>query len=163
MSKFKIGYGEDIHRLVKGRKLFLGGIEIESELGLLGHSDADVVIHALMDSLLGASGKGDIGVYFPPDDPAFENADSKQLLRQIVSLIKNDGYEIGNVDIAITAEKPKLKSYIPLMINCLSSILCIDASDINIQAMTNEGLDSLGESKAIRAVAICLLERTNNE
>ncbi len=163
MSKFKIGYGEDIHKLVKGRKLFLGGIEIESELGLLGHSDADVVIHALMDSLLGASGKDDIGVHFPPDDPAFENADSKQLLRHIVSLIKNDGYEIGNIDIAITAEKPKLKPYIPLMKNCLSSILCIDASDINIQAMTNEGLDSLGENKAIKAVAICLLERTYNE
>ena len=163
MSKFKVGYGEDIHKLVKGRKLYLGGIEIESELGLLGHSDADVVIHALMDSLLGATGKGDIGVYFPPDDPTFENADSKQLLKQIVSLVKNDGYEIGNVDIAIAAEKPKLRPYIDSIKKCLSSILEIDVNDINIQAMTNEGLDSIGECKAIKAVAICLLERTKYE
>lgn len=163
MSKIRIGYGEDIHRLVEGRKLILGGIEIPYEKGLLGHSDADCLLHALMDSLLGAISKGDIGLYFPPDDPKYEGACSKDLLKIVYKMVLDEGYKINNIDLTILAESPKLRPYIDSMRNSIAETLGIDINDINIQAMTNEGLDEIGKGLAIRATSTCLLVRSNNE
>lgn len=163
MSKFRIGYGEDIHCLVDGRKLILGGVEIPYEKGLLGHSDADCLLHALMDSLLGAISKGDIGLYFPPDDPKYEGASSVELLKAVYKMVLEEGYKINNVDLTILAEKPRLRPYIDLMRSKIATTLSIDINDINIQAMTNEGLDEIGKGMAIRATSTCLLVRENNE
>lgn len=163
MNKFRIGYGEDIHCLVDGRKLILGGVEIPYEKGLLGHSDADCLLHALMDSLLGAISKGDIGLYFPPDDPKYEGASSVELLKAVYKMVLEEGYKINNVDLTILAEKPRLRPYIDLMRSKIATTLSIDINDINIQAMTNEGLDEIGKGMAIRATSTCLLVRENNE
>lgn len=163
MSKFRIGYGEDIHRLVDGRKLILGGIEIPYEKGLLGHSDADCLLHALMDSLLGAISKGDIGLYFPPTDSKYEGASSIELLKIVYKMVLEEGYKINNIDLTILAEKPRLRPYADLMRKKIASTLNIDVNDINIQAMTNEGLDEIGKGMAIRATSTCLLVRENDE
>ena len=154
----RIGLGEDIHRLVEGRPLFLGGVKIPFEKGLLGHSDADCVLHAIMDSILGALGKGDIGVYFPPNDPAYEGADSKQLLKQIVDVMKQEGYEVSNIDVLITAERPKLNPHRDAIRSSIASLLEIDASQVGLQLMTNEGLDALGRGEAIASKSIVLLK-----
>ena len=155
----RIGLGEDIHRLVEGRPLILGGVKVPYELGLLGHSDADCVLHAIMDAILGALGKGDIGVFFPPDDPAYEGADSKVLAKKILGVMKEEGYHINNIDVLLTAEHPKLNPYRKAMHESIASILEIDISQVGLQLMTNEGLDAVGESRAIAAKAIVLLEK----
>lgn len=155
----RIGYGEDIHRLVVGRRLVLAGIDIPFDKGLLGHSDADVVCHALCDALLGALALGDIGLHFPDSDRRYENIDSTILLKQVAKLVEQNGYVVGNVDIAISLEKPRLAPYILKMRQNLSSILMIDISAVSVKAMSNEGLDAVGQGQACRAVAVVLLSR----
>ena len=154
----RIGLGEDIHRLVEGRPLILGGVNIPFEKGLLGHSDADCVLHAIMDALLGAMGLDDIGVYFPTDDPTYENADSKIMTKTVVSLMKSRGYQIGNIDVLITAERPKLSPYRDQIKASIAALLEIKPSQVGLQLMTNEGLDDLGKNLAISSKAIVLLE-----
>ncbi|NEO27590.1 MAG: 2-C-methyl-D-erythritol 2,4-cyclodiphosphate synthase [Kamptonema sp. SIO4C4] len=153
----RIGNGYDIHQLTSGRKLILGGLAIDHELGLAGHSDADVLTHALMDALLGALALGDIGQYFPPSDPQWKDADSLQLLTQVHRLIQDQGWQIGNLDAVIIAERPKLKPHLPAMRDRLAQTLTIHRDQISIKATTNEKLDALGQEKAIAAYTVALL------
>ena len=153
----RIGQGYDVHKLVEGRKLILGGVEIPHTLGLLGHSDADVLTHAVMDALLGAAGLKDIGVHFPDTDPKYEGADSIELLRHVSALLSENGYAVGNIDATIMAEKPKLRPYIDEMIRRIAAALEIDPSQINIKATTEEGLGFTGREEGIAASAIALL------
>lgn len=154
----RIGHGYDVHRLVEGRKLILGGIEIPYEKGLLGHSDADVLTHALMDSLLGAAALGDIGKLFPDSDPAYAGADSVALLRRVVTVISEAGYHVGNVDCTVIAQRPKLASYIPAMREKLADAMGVEASRVSVKATTEEGLGFSGEGLGIAAHAVALLE-----
>ncbi|WP_338423044.1 2-C-methyl-D-erythritol 2,4-cyclodiphosphate synthase [Cyanobacterium aponinum] len=153
----RIGNGYDLHRLVEGRKLILGGVEIDHHLGLLGHSDADVLTHAIMDALLGALSLGDIGHYFPPSDPKWAGADSMELLYQVDKLIKDKGWSIGNIDSVIVAERPKLKPYLSAMIKSLADKIAIAPEQISIKATTNEKLGPVGREEAICAYAVVLL------
>ena len=153
----RIGIGYDIHRLVEGRKLILGGIEIPFSKGLLGHSDSDVLTHAICDALLGAAALGDIGTHFPDSDPRFKGASSLDLLRHVVSLLKERGYQIANIDSTIITERPKLKPYIAEIRQTLAAILEIDIEQVSVKAKTNEKLDAVGEGEAIQAQAIALL------
>lgn len=155
----RIGYASDIHRLVAGRKLILGGIEIPYHLGLLGHSDADVVIHALGEAILGALALGDLGTHFPDTSDEFKDIDSKIILKRIYEMMKKEGYTIGNADVSISLEKPKLKNYIPSMRAVLANILCTNIKNVSIKAGTNEGLGAVGEEKACIATAIVLLRK----
>lgn len=157
MNEFRIGQGYDIHRLVEGRKLILAGVEIPFEKGLDGHSDADVVAHALMDSLLGAAALPDIGVQFPDTDPRFENADSMKLLKEVLQIVRDKGYSIGNIDITIIAESPKLSPYITAMKENLAEILMIKSDRVSIKATTNEKLGPVGKGEGIAALAITLV------
>jgi 2-C-methyl-D-erythritol 2,4-cyclodiphosphate synthase len=159
MTEFRIGHGYDIHRLVPGRNLILGGERIEFHLGLDGHSDADVIIHALMDSLLGATALGDIGIHFPNTDPAWKDANSMELLRKIGEIIKRKSYTIGNIDITIIAERPKLSPHIPQMVANISQALGIDKSSISIKATTNEGVGFIGRGEGIAAFSVALLHK----
>ena len=152
---FRVGLGYDIHRLVPGRKLYLGGVEIPHSLGLDGHSDADAPLHALCDALLGALALGDIGLHFPPNDPRFDNIRSTILLQQCVQMIQEKGYRVGNADLMIVAQKPKLLPYIAQMRSVIGAILGTDA--VSIKATTNEGMDSQGECRSISAQAVVLL------
>lgn len=154
----RIGHGYDVHRLVKGRKLILCGVEIPHETGLLGHSDADVAVHAVMDALLGAAGLGDIGLHFPDTDPAYAGADSMKLLQHVVNLLKKHGYQIGNIDLTILAQAPKLRPFIDHMMVNLSVGLNVPKNRINIKATTEEGLGFTGEKQGIAAHCVCLLE-----
>ena len=156
---YRIGYGEDIHRLVAGRKLILGGVEIPFEKGLLGHSDADIVIHALMDALLGALSLGDIGTHFPDADKQYKNVDSTELLNKVNRLIEENGYAVKNIDISIALEKPRLSPYLSKMVANLARSLRIMDRNVSIKAMTNEGLDAVGRGEAARAVAVVMLQR----
>lgn len=149
-----VGQGYDIHKLVAGRKLILGGVEIPHSKGLLGNTDADVLVHAIIDALLGATGLGDIGTHFPDKDPKWKDAKSFDLLEIIYIALKNNGHLIINIDSTIIAEEPKLAPYIPEMKKKLSQILVIKENQINIKAKTNEGLDSIGKKEAIAAMAI---------
>ena len=149
---YRIGHGEDIHALVEGRKLILGGVNIPFEKGLLGHSDADVVYHALSDALLGAIAGGDIGQLFPTNDPLYDNLDSS-------IIVKEKGYKINNVDISIAAEKPHLMKYLDEMRENIAKLLETSIENVSLKAMTNEGFDAVGEGKAIRATAIALIEK----
>ena len=153
----RIGNGYDIHRLVKNRQLILGGIDIPHVTGLLGHSDADVLTHAIMDALLGALNLGDIGHYFPPSDPEWKNANSLLLLREVNQLMRNQGWEIGNIDTVIVAEKPRLKPFLTLMQIKLSEVLEIETQKISIKATTNEKLGPIGQEQGIAAYAVALL------
>lgn len=153
----RIGQGYDVHRLVEGRKLILGGVQIPFEKGLLGHSDADVLVHALMDALLGAAALGDIGMLFPDKDPQYEGADSIGLLRRVNALLKEKGYVIGNVDCTIIAQKPKLASYIPLMRQRIAEAISLPLSTVSVKATTEEGLGFTGEGQGIAAQAVALL------
>jgi 2-C-methyl-D-erythritol 2,4-cyclodiphosphate synthase len=153
----RIGNGYDIHRLVVGRKLILGGVEIDHELGLLGHSDADVLTHAIMDAMLGALSLGDIGHYFPPTDAKWEGANSLLLLEQVHQLIKDRGWQIGNIDSVIIAEKPKFKPHLPKMRDRLSQTLGIASDRIGIKATTNEKLGAEGREEGISSHAVVLL------
>lgn len=159
MSDLRIGYGEDIHRLVPNRKLILGGVEIPFNQGLLGHSDADCLLHAIADALLGACALGDIGDHFPVDDPRWENADSKKILSESYSLVKKRGYQITNLDASVLAEKPRLSPYRLAMRESIARVLELDLNQVSVKLMTNEGLDAIGKGKAIRSTCICLLER----
>ena len=158
-QNFRIGIGYDIHRLVEGRELIIGGVKITHEKGLLGHSDADVLVHAIIDALLGALALDDIGTLFPDTDPKYKDADSMVLLRHVIQKVNENGYRINNIDSNIIAQNPKMMPYIPKMKEALATLLEIDPSDISIKAKTKEKLDAVGESKAIEANAVVLLEK----
>lgn len=154
----RIGHGYDVHKLVEGRKLILGGIEVPHILGLLGHSDADVLTHAIMDSILGAAALGDIGQHFPDNDDRYLGADSTELLRHVMELIREKGYRIGNLDATIIAQKPKLMSYLPQMRKKLAEVMEISEDRLNIKATTEEHLGFTGRQEGISVHCVCLLE-----
>lgn len=154
----RIGHGYDVHRLVEGRKLILGGVDIPFEKGLLGHSDADVLTHALMDALLGAAALGDIGKLFPDNDDAFLGADSIVLLRRVCAVVAEHGYKIGNVDCTVLAQRPKLAPHIPLMRQNLADAMGLDVSRVSVKATTEEHLGFTGEGLGIAAHAVALLK-----
>ena len=157
MTRFGMGY--DVHRLVEGRKLIIGGVEIPHTLGLLGHSDADVLLHAVADALLGAAALGDIGRHFPDTDLRFKGADSMKLLAHVVELLTEKGYNVGNVDATIVAQKPKMKDFIPQMNENIARVLGVESDQINVKATTEEKLGFTGEGKGISATAVCLIEQ----
>lgn len=154
----RIGIGYDVHQLVPDRKLWLGGVEIPHTLGLLGHSDADVLIHAICDAILGAAALGDIGKHFPDNDPNYKNIDSKILLKKCGELIAEKGYRIGNIDSIVVAQKPKIGPYIPVMRQTLAEVLGIDADQVSVKATTTEHLGFEGREEGISAQAVVLLE-----
>ena len=154
----RIGAGYDVHKLVEGRKLILGGVEIAYEKGLLGHSDADVLTHALMDALLGAAALGDIGKLFPDNDPDYEGADSVELLKKVSALLREHGYRVGNVDCTVIAQRPKLAPHIPLMREKLAAAMGVTADCVSVKATTEEGLGFSGQGLGIAAHAVALLE-----
>lgn len=153
----RIGNGYDIHRLVAGRPLILGGVNIPHEVGLLGHSDADVLTHAIMDAMLGALSLGDIGHYFPPTDPQWAGADSLVLLDKVHQLIRDRGWQISNIDSVVVAERPKLKPHIPAMRDRLAQVLNLQPDQVGVKATTNEKLDAVGREEGIAAYAVVLL------
>ena len=153
----RIGHGYDVHRLTSGRDLILGGIKIEYPLGLLGHSDADVLIHAVMDALLGAAALRDIGYHFPDTDPACKGADSRELLRQVREKVISAGYTVGNIDVTMIAQRPKLKDYIPAMVENIAADLQISPTQINIKATTEEKMGFTGDGSGMACHCICLL------
>ena len=157
--KIRVGFGFDVHRLVVGRELWLGGIKLEHELGLLGHSDADVLIHAICDALLGAANMRDIGYHFPDNAGEFKGIDSKILLARTVDLIATKGYRVGNIDATVCAERPKLKARIPEMQEVLAHVMNIDSEDVSIKATTTEKLGFTGREEGISAYATVLIER----
>jgi len=157
MNQIRIGNGYDIHQLSPDRRLILGGVEIPHELGLLGHSDADVLTHAIMDAMLGALSLGDIGLYFPPTDPQWKGADSLVLLDKVNQLIQEKGWHLGNIDSVVVAERPKLKPHITAMRDRIAGVLQIPPDRIGIKATTNEKLDSIGREEGICAYAVALL------
>lgn len=157
--KIRVGFGYDVHRLVEDRELWLGGIKLEHTMGLLGHSDADVLIHALCDALLGAANMRDIGYHFPDTSADFKGIDSKILLSQTMDLIREKGYEFGNADITVAAEKPKLNPHIEEMKTCLAKVMSVDAEDISIKATTTEKLGFTGRQEGIAAYATVLIQK----
>ena len=159
--KIKVGFGFDVHQLQEGRKLVLGGVDIPHDKGALGHSDADVVIHALCDALLGAAGLKDIGFYFPDTDATFKNIDSTILLSRVIELIEERKYTVGNADISLVLEKPKIKPHIDLMKEILAPILKISTEDISIKATTNEKLGYVGREEGVAAYAVVLIEKAD--
>ena len=154
----RIGHGYDVHKLVEGRDLILGGVKIPFEKGLLGHSDADVLLHAVSDSLLGAAALGDIGKHFPDTDPAYKGADSLELLRVVGQKVTDAGYKVGNIDVTMIAQRPKLKDYIPAMANNIARVLGLDVSQVNVKATTEEHLGFTGDGSGMACHAVCLLE-----
>lgn len=154
----RIGQGYDVHRLVEGRLLILGGMSIPSSKGLLGHSDADVLTHSIMDALLGAAALGDIGTHFPDKDPRFRGADSLELLKKVGALLEENGYEIVNIDSTIIAQQPKLATFLPKMCKRIAQSLEIDLNQVSIKATTEEGLGFTGLGEGIAAQAICLID-----
>ena len=154
----RIGHGYDVHRLVPERDLILGGVKIDYELGLLGHSDADVLLHAVMDALLGAAGLRDIGYHFPDTDPAYKGADSRMLLRNVKEKLDASGYKVGNVDVTMIAQKPKLKDHLVQMMENIAQDLQVDVTRINIKATTEEHLGFTGSGEGMACHAVCLLE-----
>ena len=154
----RIGHGYDVHRFVKDRDLILGGVKIPFEMGLLGHSDADVLVHAVMDALLGAAGLRDIGYHFPDNDPQYKGADSVKLLGRVSEKLTAAGYRVSNVDATVLAQNPKLKPYIPQMAENIAQALHIDVSRVNVKATTEEGLGFTGAMEGIASHAVCLLE-----
>ena len=157
--KVRVGYGYDVHALVPNRALWLGGIRIEHTLGLLGHSDADVLIHAICDALLGAANLRDIGYHFPDTAGEYENIDSKILLRKTMALIREAGYELGNIDATVCAERPKLNPHIPQMKSVLAEVMNVDPNDISIKATTTEKLGFTGRQEGISAYATVLIQQ----
>lgn len=155
----RIGIGYDVHRLVSGRKLILGGVEIPCELGLDGHSDADVLLHAICDALLGAAALGDIGKHFPPSDDSFKNIDSRILLRRVKDLLAEKGYRVVNVDATIVAQRPKMSPFTQKMVQNIAEDLSVDIDNINVKATTEEGLGFTGSGEGISAMAVCLIEK----
>ncbi len=159
MMKIRVGLGYDVHQLVEGRELWLGGIKIDHSLGLLGHSDADVLIHAICDALLGAANMRDIGYHFPDTSAETLNVDSKILLDKTVKLIATKGYSIGNIDATVCAERPKINPYVPDIKDCLSRVIGIDVDDISIKATTTEKLGFTGREEGISAYAVVLIQK----
>ena len=157
--KIRVGLGYDVHRLVEGRELWLGGVKIEHTLGLDGHSDADVAIHALCDAILGAAALRDIGYHFPPSDNKFKGIYSKLLLTEVVKILKEKDYKIGNADITICAERPKINPHIPSMIKTLAPIMEVDEEEVSIKATTTEKLGFVGKEEGIAAHAVVLIEK----
>ena len=158
--KIRVGMGYDVHKLVEGRDLWLGGIKIEHTLGLLGHSDADVLIHAICDALLGAANLRDIGYHFPDTAESTLDIDSKILLKKTMELVRAKGFELGNIDATVCAERPKLNPHVPEMKECLSKILETDVDNISIKATTTEKLGFTGRQEGISAYAVCLIEKS---
>lgn len=156
---YRIGHSIDIHRLVKDRKLFLGGIEIPYEFGLLGHSDADVLLHAIIESIIGALALGDIGKFFPDNDPKYKDIDSKILTRKIVDLMEEKGYEVNNLDCLLIMEKPKMRPYIDSIRESIASLLHTSIDNINVKATTNEKMGEIGKGEAIQAHAVIILRK----
>ena len=154
----RIGHGYDVHRLVVGRELILGGVEISHDKGLLGHSDADVLLHAISDSLLGAAALGDIGKHFPDSDEKYKGADSLVLLREVVKLLREKGYKVVNVDATVLAERPKLAPYIDVMRHNIADALSVNVDCISVKATTEEGLGFTGAGEGIAAHAVCLID-----
>ena len=154
----RVGYGYDVHRLVEGRKLILGGVEIPWEKGLLGHSDADVLLHAITDALFGAAAAGDIGAHFPDTDPQYKGADSGELLRMCGKELRELGYRIENIDATIVAQRPKMQPYIPVMRERIADLLGINVAQVSIKAKTEERLGFTGAEEGMSAHAICLIE-----
>ena len=154
----RIGHGYDVHRLVEGRRLILGGVEIPYERGLLGHSDADVLTHAVMDALLGACALGDIGLLFPDSDPAYRGADSLRLLDEVVALLHREGFRVGNVDATVLAQAPKLAPHLPMIRRNLAERLRVPLCRVSVKATTEEGLGFTGAGEGIAAHAVCLVE-----
>lgn len=155
----RIGHGYDVHRLVRGRDLIIGGVKIDYEFGLLGHSDADVLTHAIMDALLGAAALGDIGKHFPDSDPAYAGAVSLTLAKNVSALLRSNGYRIINVDSTVLAQRPKLAPFIPIMRERLAAALGVSIEDVSVKATTEEGLGFTGSGEGIAAHAVCLIER----
>ena len=160
MSTLRIGQGFDVHQLVEGRQLIIGGVTIPHEKGLLGHSDADVLLHAICDALIGAAALGDIGQHFSDSDPRYKNIDSRVLLRNVYNLLENNHYEIVNIDATIIAQAPKMAPHIPTMIANIAQDLQTSARNINIKAKTAEHLGAIGRKEGIVAEAVCLIDRT---
>ena len=154
----RIGHGYDVHKLVEGRALILGGVKIPYEKGLLGHSDADVMLHAVSDSLLGAAALGDIGKHFPDTDPQYKGADSLELLRVVGVKIKEAGYKVSNIDVTMIAQRPKLAPHIPTMRENIARVLSVDVSQVNVKATTEEHLGFTGDGSGMSCHAVCLLE-----
>jgi 2-C-methyl-D-erythritol 2,4-cyclodiphosphate synthase len=159
MVPFRIGFGFDVHQLVENRAFWLGGINISHTKGALGHSDADVLIHAICDALLGAAGLGDIGKHFPDTDQSFKNIDSKILLKNVLELLKSENYSVVNIDCSLVLEKPKIAPYIPEMNKCLREILNIPENCVSIKATTNEKMGYIGREEGIAAYAIALISQ----
>ncbi len=160
--KIRVGFGYDVHALAPERELWIGGIRIEHTLGLVGHSDADVLIHAICDALLGAADMRDIGYHFPDTDGKYEGIDSKILLKETMKLLRDAGYELGNIDATVAAERPKLNPHIPLMKQTLADVLGVDAGDISIKATTTERLGFTGRQEGIAAYATVLITRSDS-
>ncbi|WP_312040200.1 2-C-methyl-D-erythritol 2,4-cyclodiphosphate synthase [Macrococcoides bohemicum] len=158
----RIGYGYDVHQLIEGRPLIIGGIELVHDKGLLGHSDADVLLHAITDAILGAVSLGDIGKFFPDDDPKYKGADSKVLLKDAYQHVLELGYEIGNLDATIIAEKPKFRPHIDAMRESIANVLNTDIFNVNVKATTNEKMGYLGRQEGIQAQAVVLLLKKTN-
>ena len=154
----RIGHGYDVHKLVEGRDLILGGVKIDYEKGLLGHSDADVLLHAVSDALLGAAGLGDIGRHFPDTDPKYKGADSLELLREVYQKISEKGFRVGNIDVTMIAQKPKLKDFIPRMQENIAAAVNVTADRVNVKATTEEKLGFTGSGEGMSCHAVCLLE-----
>jgi len=157
--KIRVGFGVDVHQLKEGLDLFVGGVKIPSEIGALGHSDADALIHAICDAILGAANKRDIGFHFSDKDPKYKGIDSKILLKNVIDLIHTEGYKLNNVDCTVILEKPKLNPHIPDMQKVLADIMEVEIDDVSIKATTHEKVDSFGKSEAIKAYAVCLLTK----
>lgn len=155
----RVGHGFDVHAFAAGRRLVIGGVEIPHELGLLGHSDADVLLHAICDALLGAAGLGDIGRHFPDSDPRYKGIDSRELLRHVAGLLAERGWRAGNVDATIIAQAPKMAPYIPGMVERIAADLGVEAAAVNVKATTTERLGFTGRGEGIAAEAVCLIER----
>lgn len=156
---FRIGFGYDVHKLVDGRDLILGGIKIDFQQGLLGHSDADVLIHAICDALLGAANMRDIGYHFPDTSAETLNMDSKVILKKVVGLIATKGYKVGNIDATVCAERPKLNPHIPAMTACLANVIGCDEDQISLKATTTEKLGFTGREEGMSAYAVCLITK----
>jgi len=161
VREFRSGIGYDVHQLVEGRPLILGGIEIPHTQGLLGHSDADVLIHAIIDAILGAAAMGDIGSHFPDTKTEWKDADSKALLKEVVQMITEAGFQIENVDSTVTAERPKLKEHISSMRQCMAEVMNLDLDRVSVKATTSEKMGFVGREEGIACFATCMLSRTS--
>ena len=157
--KIRVGFGYDVHQLTKNRELWLGGVQIPHDKGALGHSDADVLLHAICDALLGAAGKRDIGFYFPDTSSEFKNIDSKILLQRTIQVLKDDGWKVGNIDSTLCMERPKIMSFVPEMKKVISSICEIEEEDVSIKATTSEKMGFVGREEGVNAYAVALIQK----